>query len=153
HSTYISGASIAGAPDGKTVVTGTVDGIARLWEVATGKLLYELRHESEITVATFSRDGKRLATASNTAAQVWDPATGQPLTPLLRHQGHVLAVSFSPDSRLLLTGSGDKTTRLWDVATGKRIGPHFQHPERVRCAVFGTDGGTIVTVDETEHEM
>ncbi len=35
------------------------------------------------------------------------------------HKGVVQALAFSPDGRLLLTGSGDRSARLWDSATGE----------------------------------
>src|SRR5262249_50674313 len=40
-------------------------------------------------------------------------------TERLRHGGWPLALTFSRDSKTLLSGSGGHTVRLWDVATGK----------------------------------
>ncbi|MBW0009270.1 MAG: hypothetical protein JO063_03975, partial [Pseudonocardiales bacterium] len=37
---------------------------------------------------------------------------------LTGHSDIVYAVAFSPDRRMLATGSRDSTARLWDVATG-----------------------------------
>jgi WD40 repeat protein len=138
--------ALAGTPDGKTVLTGSLDGTARLWDATTGKLLHQLRHDGPAFSVACSPDGRRLATGSTTAARVWDAATGQPLTPPLRHAGGVSAVAFSPDGSRLLTASWDKTARLWDVATGKRIGPPLEHGEKVYSAAFAPDGQTIVTV-------
>jgi len=56
-------------------------------------------------------------------ARVWDAATGKPLTPLLQHQGTVVAASFSPDGGRVVTASSDKTARVWDAATGKPLTP------------------------------
>jgi len=37
------------------------------------------------------------------------------------HSHHVNSVAFSPDGKLVVSGSGDKTVRLWEVATGKKM--------------------------------
>ena len=52
-------------------------------------------------------------------ARVYDQATGQALTPPLKHEGTVIHALFSPDGQRVLTFSDDKTARLWDAATGK----------------------------------
>jgi hypothetical protein len=69
---------------------------------------------------------------------VWDAATGQPLTPPLRHQYQVHHAAFSPDGRRVLTASagpailpasqGDEPPvlgwkgelRVWDLFPGNR---------------------------------
>ncbi len=57
-------------------------------------------------------------------AQVWDAATGQPVTAALEHDAAVYHASFSTDGRRILTESGDKeegktvrtgTARIWDA--------------------------------------
>ena len=47
--------SAAFSPDGQQIVTSSVDGTARIWDVATGKELRKLvGHSAEVTFAAFS---------------------------------------------------------------------------------------------------
>jgi WD40 repeat protein len=54
-------------------------------------------------------------------------------------------VVFSPDGRLVLTGSGDRTARLWDAATGKPIGMPLTHDVGVVAVAFSVTGDAVLT--------
>ncbi len=55
------------------------------------------------------------------------------------------SVSFSPDGRLIATGSWDRTARIWDPRTGKPIGPALHHDGEVEVAIFTPDGRRLLT--------
>jgi len=50
--------------------------------------------------------------------KIWDAATGTCTQTLTGHSDHVWSVTFSPDSKLVASGSHDKTVKIWDAATG-----------------------------------
>jgi formylglycine-generating enzyme required for sulfatase activity len=80
-------------------VTASGDRTARIWDVATGRLLQTLHgHEAKVTSATFSPDGARIVTASeDRTARVWDVASGRLLQTLQGHENWVESATFSPD--------------------------------------------------------
>jgi WD40 repeat protein len=48
--------------------------------------------------------------------ELWDAARGKLRKTLAGHGGVVGSVAFSPDGKLLASGSQDKTAKVWDVA-------------------------------------
>jgi WD40 repeat protein len=66
------------------------------------------------------------------------------------HQGLVDALAFSPDGKVVLTGSGDYLNgtgeaRLWSAATGQPLGPALRHQGKVLAVAFSPDGKTVLT--------
>jgi WD40 repeat protein len=147
------------SPDGKMILTGSSDKMARLWNVATGKLIgTPFPHPGAVYAVAFSPDGKILLTGSaDRTARLWDAATGKPLGSPLPHLGAVNAVAFSPDGKMILTGSGwmlpgkagddpaKGEARLWDAATGKLLGSPLLHSGAVYAVAFSPDSRTFVT--------
>lgn len=141
--------ALAGAlsPDGRTILTGSQDHSARLWDYATGRPSGPpLRHRGPVTAVAFSRDGRTLLTGSQDGtARLWVAATGKPLGPELVHQGPVRLVAFSPDGTRALTGSVDHTARLWDARTGMPVGEPLNHEKGVSALAFNPDGRLVAT--------
>jgi WD40 repeat protein len=75
--------AVAFSPDGKTVLTGSDDKTARLWETGTGKPLGpSLQHEATVFRVAFNPDGKTVLTGSeDKTARLWHaprPIEGDP---------------------------------------------------------------------------
>src|SRR5262249_35183701 len=68
----------------------------------------------------FSHHGRWVATGSRDGtARVWDAATGEPVTPPLRHSGGTPSVAFSPDDRRLIVAAWGSVS-VWDLAPDGR---------------------------------
>jgi WD40 repeat protein len=134
------------SPDNCTVISGSEDGTAQLWDTASGMpKCPPLRHGKTVIAVAFSPDGKLAMTGSyDNTAQVWNATTGEPTGERLKHQGPVISVAFHPGGKMVLTGSQDKTARLWDAATGKPMGPPLAHAGEVARVAFSADGKTVV---------
>lgn len=157
--------SVAFSPDGKHLVAGSYDSTVKLWDVDSGKLLLKLTgHFGQSFFAlsvAFSPDGKLLATGcSDNTAKLYDTDSGnRPPTPtgkfyaiitgklldiITGHTGIINSIAFSPDGKMLATGSFDNTAKLWD-ADNRECLTTFHHTDTVYCVAFSPDGKLLAT--------
>jgi WD40 repeat protein len=151
--------------DGRLVVTAnrktaTTSGTARILSFDTSGQTATLRplklldpHGDSVLSATFSHDGKLIATGSeDKVARIWK-ANGERLfdlrglaTPV---SSPVTAVAFSRDDKYLITfGGDDQFPRLWAVDTGLLAFKPTGHTGPITYADFSPDGRQVVTASK-----
>ncbi len=126
------------SPDGRLLAGVDWYDKIYLWETATGLLRTVLDTGGNVWSVVFSPDGRLLATTNSGVYRrtpqpgegdgnadadkvcLLDVATGKVVHRFGSHRGPVGAVAFSPDGKLLASGSWDTTTLLWDVAAVRR---------------------------------
>ncbi len=91
--------SVAFSPDGKTILTGSYDNLACLYDVETGNQLLQLKgHKEEINALAFSPDGRIILTGSrDVTARLWDAKTGKHLKTLTAYCEEDLKKNLTED--------------------------------------------------------
>lgn len=141
------------APDGQLLATATgnwrqtdLPGELRLWELATGKEIADLKtHECEIKRIDFDHEGKRLITAgADRAILVWDVAEHKVVD-----RFGIDAVSGSmavvQDGTLLAIGDLRGGVSVWNLASGKRLRRYVGHDRAVLGIAMSPDGKVLAT--------
>jgi WD40 repeat protein len=117
--------AVAFTPDGHAIAASANDHRLRVYDVAHGRVEYELDgslQTADVRALRVSPDGQRLvAMALDTTTVVpvlWDLSNRRRIATLSTGKEVVLAARFVDDHRIV-TASRDGVARLWDAATGK----------------------------------
>jgi WD40 repeat protein/tetratricopeptide (TPR) repeat protein len=125
-------ATVAFAPDGRSVAAGDYGGTTTIWDVETGRERAALEgHVGSVLALAFSPDGRTLASGGGVFSKqnrpgelkLWDPETGQERCALEGHKDRVLALAFSPDGTSLVSFGADAVLKKWTADVGKDTAP------------------------------
>jgi WD40 repeat protein len=131
--------------NGRTVVALGRDNVVRLWNTADGGQVRTFPVGPDPSSAVvLSPDGRRVVTLTGNRARIWSD-DGQLLGVLDGHTADINVVSYSPDGKLIVTASDDKSARVWDATTGKAVAIMAEHAGPVYTARFLSDGSHVVT--------
>lgn len=134
------------SPDGRTILTVSIDKTAKLWDVETRRLRATLvGHTDWIFRARFSPDSKLAVTASRDGtAKIWDVASGK-LLHTLAHQKQVTSAIFNAQGNLVATASDDGAVGLWNALTGQQVRSFGPHSSGVLFIAFSPDGERLIS--------
>lgn len=142
------------SPDGKQLLITAGKPPVKVWDLTSGKQVFELSGHSGTTWAVYSPDGKRIASSGcDGTARIWDAATGELLHTIAVTTQCVTAVNFSGDGKQLMTGDDAATVKVYDAATTKLLYTLLGHNDTVVNAVIRPDGAQIASTggDGTVH--
>jgi WD40 repeat protein len=137
---------MAVSPDGRTLLTGSTDRTARLWDVSAGVPQGEpLTHDSPFVSVGWAPDGRTLLTINQGwDYSFWDAETRQRRGTPIHTKTFTAQGTFSPDGKqALLVGVNGKAV-LADAATG-RVVHDFPNPDMVRGLFFEPSGAAALT--------
>lgn len=125
--------SIAFSPDGRYLLSGGLDRMVVLWNLAAPT--------SNLAV---SATDNLLATSQGSIISLWNTQNTQaaPIKILSRHTDDILALAFSPDGRVLASSGKDNQVFFWNVDTGQQMG-QTRVFSNIRTLQFSPDGATI----------
>jgi WD40 repeat protein len=126
--------SLQYARDGKSLLSGSGDWTAAVWNLATGERTVHFEgHINEVFVANFTPDGRRVTTASNdSTVRIWDARTGRSLFTLRDHRNQVWGLAFSADGQLLATGSWDGQLLLHRALPEEEVQRQLSHSAKLQ---------------------
>jgi WD40 repeat protein len=154
--------AVAFNPNGHSIVSGSSNGSMIEWNIRTQRQVSTLRgHSGTVSAIVFSTNCVDLSgsctflmasSGDDRRVLLWDASTGQQIDELRHtHTATINSLAFSPDGRLLATGSSDFTVRILDIENDRELVVLNQHTNFVSAVAFSANGQLIASgsTDET----
>ena len=134
-----------GSDNGGRLVT--VHGsVARVRSTATGEqVACLLTRGRKIAAIAISADHRRIITAGDSSAQVWDTSSARNVASLEGHSGLIRGILIDDGATRALTWSDDATARIWDIEQARTISVLEGHDRHVEVAAFDRTGSIAAT--------
>ncbi len=128
--------SIVIAPDGNTIVSGSMDGTIRISDFSTGTCIRTLSGHTGIVTCVAIEGAFIISASVDKTVKIWDFNTGSCMDTFFGHKDGVMSVAISKTTSTIVSASFDKTIKIWDFNTGTCIHTLTGHTEIVTCVAI-----------------
>ncbi len=158
-------AALAFLQDSTTLISLSSHGEIIHWDMKTDSIVHKSRGGiDEYESVVFSQDGSSFATGTREGRiRLWDATTSRHhrsfrghaivnlFINLFKKREHtnveVWALAFSPDGKIIASGSQDKTIQLWDIEKRSKLATLKAHVGWITAVAFSADGKTLASGD------
>jgi guanine nucleotide-binding protein subunit beta-2-like 1 protein len=122
HKGHVTGVSVS--PDGSLCASSGKDGVAKLWDLSRGEILYELDCGQPVNSLAFSPSRYWLCTATDHAIRIYDLESKAVVAELVPEtqkkvlKPECISLAWAADGSVLYSGYTDNTVRVWGVRDG-----------------------------------
>jgi WD40 repeat protein len=135
---------VAISADGTRALT-TGEQSVRLWDVDTGRRLFDRRTSWSPDAVALAPDGSRAITLDGQTAQVWALSNGKELCSFLSPEEPFVAVAIVQNGVEAVTAGADGIARRWNLSDGAELGELTGHSGPLTGIAVTNDGAKVVT--------
>jgi WD40 repeat protein len=155
HQGFVGAVSFSS--DGQILASGSADKTIKLWKRDGTIIRTILGHGDGVVCVRFSPNGQILASIGyeKKSIKLWT-RDGQLLKEInSQHLNRIHDINFSPDGRMLASGSADKTIKLWNIKNGSLVRTLKDPRGGVKSVEFSPNGQTIIstTTNKTDKTI
>ena len=138
--------------DGLVALTGSLDGIIRLFDIRSGQCTKSINIKHPIISSSIRQTGSTVAVGcSNGIVISWDTRTQSIINYSQIHNDSITSIEFHPKKPLLLTSSNDNNLSLCDSDNLSLLFTLQCHNQKVYSTKWSFDGSTFSSCGEDKR--
>ena len=145
HSSAISGSAYS--RKGNVLFTSSLDGSVRAWDMLRYRNFRTFTAPQRLSFSCIAIDPAAEVVCAGSQdsfdIHLWSVQTGALLDQLSGHEGPVSTLAFTPDGRMLVSGSWDRTIRTWNVFDRSQSSETLQLTSDLLCVTVRPDSAQI----------
>jgi WD40 repeat protein/serine/threonine protein kinase len=136
--------SVSPSKDGRRIVTSCDDGVARIWDLESGRLLSSLPHDARANTAVFVADDRQVLTScQDGSVRLWDCGESKVLLEFPRMPHSRIPPALSRDLKRAAVLDSDRSVQVWDLEQRRPVGSSLKLKGVVNSAAFSSDPNVL----------